>query len=723
MSRPARRHRRAPAGTDGRGDRGGILVFVLVTVAIVSMIAVPMLSYTSAVFRTGEVQSDRAQAIELADGGTWVALHREADLFTDCVGGALTSSLPGVSTTCTVLAEETLRPASDVPWEVAAVQVGKSVPAAFTTPRTWTNPNTASNAAAWLAPAADPSWTSLPKQGKVWLPNLPVQAVSDGAARDTTMQPGTFDPAYPSCRVFFPGTFTSPITISGPAYFTSGVYYFTEPITLRKGADVVVGNGSELGCTNDFEAVSFAQHVPDPLNMSGLGGTFVMGVRGRITVDDTAGTGDVSLTINQRYVSSEETSVKASSDIAIVSVNGQHAPYGTGEAEGQGLSVPGVLAVPASKVGTAGTPAATSAGYAASVLTPKPTPPDPPTGLVADDWRISNEGRIVVSWTKPNENGALITGYTARDSVSGKTCSPAAPTAPDTAVQPSCTIIGVPNGTRGRITVTATNAVGTSSPSAELVADEVMLSGSTKSPQVGAPTAPRTPTIGGAWSNGLEVRWAKPTSDGGAPITGYRVTATGVLATTPTVTCTAWWDELSCILPVGGTGRLLPGQGYDIDVVAVSREGTTERVSPAARAATNRIISAATGTAPTKTAAVAAPRVPSPILDLRTTTSTTRLDVSIGGYVAVPQGRIAVSAGNAARVSVHLTGGVVAGDIFVDPAPGRTPDDLIMRFDNPIAQKRIRLVSVASGPATARSDAVVQVNRSGSLAINSWIVQ
>ena len=70
-----------------------------------------------------------------------------------------------------------------------------------------------------------------------------------------------------------------------------------------------------------------------------------------------------------------------------------------------------------------------------------------------------------------------------------------------------------------------------------------------------------------------------------------------------------------------------------------------------------------------------------------------------------------------------MTGGIVAAEVFVDPDPGRIPSDLAITFDNPVAQKRIRLISTHSGKATATSEAIVQLNRSGSLAVNSWIVQ
>ena len=131
-------------------DQGGILVFVLVVVTIASLIVLPMLSYTSSVIRAGEVQSDRAQAIEFANGGAWVALANESALFDMCVGGPLQSSLPNVVTTCDVLETNTLRPAAEMPFDLATIHADSSVPAGFETAASYTNPNTAAAALAWL---------------------------------------------------------------------------------------------------------------------------------------------------------------------------------------------------------------------------------------------------------------------------------------------------------------------------------------------------------------------------------------------------------------------------------------------------------------------------------------------------------------------------------------------------------------------------------------------
>ena len=52
---------------------------------------------------------------------------------------------------------------------------------------------------------------------------------------------------FPTCKVFFPGTYTDPITINGPTYFTSGIYYFENEIKFIGGASAVIGLGAEAG--------------------------------------------------------------------------------------------------------------------------------------------------------------------------------------------------------------------------------------------------------------------------------------------------------------------------------------------------------------------------------------------------------------------------------------------------------------------------------------------
>ena len=77
-----------------RDDEGSIFVLVLVMTVIGALLVLPLLSYTMSVFRASTVESAKAESVEMARGGTWVALSNEGALFDMCVGGELPSSLP-----------------------------------------------------------------------------------------------------------------------------------------------------------------------------------------------------------------------------------------------------------------------------------------------------------------------------------------------------------------------------------------------------------------------------------------------------------------------------------------------------------------------------------------------------------------------------------------------------------------------------------------------------
>lgn len=739
---------------------------VLVMTVISSLIVVPVLTYTISVFRAQNVQIDKARAVELARGGTWVAISNEGDLYDGC-GGSMPSSLSGVSTSCDVLETTTLRQPEEVPYSVATVQANVGDGTRATVPpelsgallpeQVYTNPNNVDvDPTAWAAWLTTPDWSALTAGGKVWLPQLPTQATSSSGNRDQMMLPGTMDPAYSECRVFFPGTFNSAITLDGPTFFTPGVYYFTQPITIQRGADVSVGG---VGCTTVFEAIAGVPAVPDPLNISGLGGTFVLGGEARIVVDDSVGSGDISFTMNQRYVSDDESSVSASSSVSIITVNGAHAPFVGAEALGDDLLVNGVLAVPASTVDDptddpddpAGDPLAATKGYSPSIHTPKLLPPEPPTNVQIEGWQdptdpdcckdsgtsFTDHGGFTVTWTASDDNGLPVSNYVATASPGGQTCSPTpspdvdANGIPDLPLQTSCTISGLGDydatGTRisHTVTVVASNAVGDSAPSDPSTCDLAGLSScmdlrgtypSSQEPALAVPAPPTAPTLT-EYSDGLMVGWTPPTDDGGAPITGYTVLAAPSATAIPpavgtAVSCTAWWDETECLLPI--TDPLSVGP-YDIAIVANNAMGGSAPLNPSAA----YTFTLGGSPAPTRTLQTNSFPVPSPVIDVQLTSSAV-VDIDVAGYIAVPQGHVLIDAVDPAGKTVDLTGGMVAAQIRL----GTAPSGLQVEFANPIAQKRVRLRSTAtSGGYTAVSDAVLQVNRSGSVAINSWFVQ
>ncbi len=185
-----------------------------------------------------------------------------------------------------------------------------------------------------------------------------------------------------------------------------------------------------------------------------------------------------------------------------------------------------------------------------NAVTPR-TVPGAPTAVGATAGNAS----AAVSFTVPaSTGGSPITGYTvtATDSTTpgngGQTAS--GTTSP-------ITVPGLTNGDSYTFTVRATNAAGSSTPSSPSNAV-------TPSTVPGAPTDVAA-TAGNAQAT---VSWTAPSSDGGAPITGYAVTSTpgGRTCTVNALTCTV-------------TG-LVNGTAYTFTVTATSSRGTGAASQP-----------------------------------------------------------------------------------------------------------------------------------------------
>jgi hypothetical protein len=188
-----------------------------------------------------------------------------------------------------------------------------------------------------------------------------------------------------------------------------------------------------------------------------------------------------------------------------------------------------------------------------------PTAPDPPTNVSA----TAGNGSATVSFTPPaNDGGSPITSYTvtANDGTS------------QTDTQSPITVTGLTNGTAYTFTVTATNNVGTSSPSA---------ASNSVTPTAPA-TAPDPPTnVSATAGNGsATVSFTPPANDGGSPITSYTVTANDGTSQTDTQS------------PITVTG-LTNGTAYTFTVTATNGVGTS---SPSG--ASNSVTPTAPATAP-----------------------------------------------------------------------------------------------------------------------------
>jgi hypothetical protein len=128
--------------------------------------------------------------------------------------------------------------------------------------------------------------------------------------------------------------------------------------------------------------------------------------------------------------------------------------------------------------------------------------PDAPTAVTA----VKGNTTASVSFTPGSANGYAITGYTVTSSPAGGTDTNAAGTGT------THSITGLTNGTAYTFTVTATNALGTSSASS---------ASSTVTPS----TVPGAPTIGTATAGNTSasITFTAPVSTGGATITSYTV--------------------------------------------------------------------------------------------------------------------------------------------------------------------------------------------------------
>ncbi|MBD2863369.1 fibronectin type III domain-containing protein [Paenibacillus oceani] len=171
--------------------------------------------------------------------------------------------------------------------------------------------------------------------------------------------------------------------------------------------------------------------------------------------------------------------------------------------------------------------------------------PGAPTGAAA----AAGNGKATISFTPPaDDGGSPITGYTVTSSPGGLV---------ETGSASPITVTGLTNLTEYTFTVVATNAKGDSVPSAPTASV-------TPAAEPDAPTG-GTATAGNAQA---AVTFTPPASDGGSPITGYKVISSpgGKIGTGLTSTISVY--------------GLTNGTAYTFTVVAMNAIGSSEASAP-----------------------------------------------------------------------------------------------------------------------------------------------
>ncbi len=294
---------------------------------------------------------------------------------------------------------------------------------------------------------------------------------------------------------------------------------------------------------------------------------------------------------------------------------------------------------------------------------------------------------VGVSWTAPDSGGSAITGYSilSQDVATGTTT-----TTPVAAPATNGTVTGLTAGRSYSITVTASNSLGTSQPSAA----QIVVPGTLV-------TVPSAPTIGVAapGNTTASVAWTPPGSNGGSSISGYTVTAVNT-ASPADVQIKTVGSTTTTATVMGLTN----GQLYTLTVTAANGLGNS-----AASAPSNAVMPATLAAAPTVGSATAgnasvslswaAPAADggSPITGYRIT-AVNASNQQVGSTVV---------AGSATSGTVTgLTNGrSVAAKVAAINAIGDSPASAVSNYVTPVTVPDIPALGVSTGGV--KTDAVV----------------
>ena len=384
----------------------------MIIVILGSLVIIPLLTYAQVVTKSGKVQTTKAARAEATKAALRVALADPKALYDYCSensGLHTEAQLPtaelsvAVTSHCTTVKSATELAPSELRVPMTVVQAGATVPVGTVgTPYAGSGSSSISN---WLN---DTTTTST--GGKILLPELPSHSLTHPSSAGYTMPSWAGD-----CKVFFPGSYTDPVTISGttPVYFASGIYYFEKTVTFTGSANVVMGGGAYEGCTSDQDAAYNAINAPVQHNITGYGVTIVLGSTGRIVVDNSvAGTGP-HVYVNSRLVADTDVGSLPSRGVSIVSVNGTLDSDGDSSND---LEVSNLLKVPRSFATGVPPDDAASVGYKPSTLVPVAAPATQPSPIIEINLTTSSpatfwvpgyvavpQGRISISVADGNQ--------------------------------------------------------------------------------------------------------------------------------------------------------------------------------------------------------------------------------------------------------------------------------------------------------------------------------
>lgn len=761
-------------------DRGTVLILVLVLIVIAALIVIPLLTYATTVLRANHVLSDRTERLEAGKAGLRMALADTLDTWDRCENAGENTSqlLPSVTvnglnveTRCYWVAEQSALLPDQLRFGLVATQVGQEVPVELKGNR-FVPVSEPPDATEWIAQTTTESL-----ENQVWLPELPTHTTAIRSAAGFQMPTGDARPD--PCTVYFPGAYEDRLSLAGDVFFTSGVYYFKRPVEVLPDANVVVGDGTVLGCASSTEAALTAIGGPSAHNISGLGVTWMFGDEAKLVVTNEGATEATRLVFNRRYVAEDDgegNTVVTPRDISIVSVNGELDETVTPPVIVP-LHEPDLIDVPlhAADAVDAG---ALPPSLLPSILTPKPRAPDAIDQV--DVSVVPRSGALEVAWEPPLYDGGLpiIQYQVVVDGLIG--C--------ETSGATSCVVTGLTNGTSVNVSVTSSNERGESLPSSALAATPSASGGALAVP--GAPSIATGPTtedlqqtgmyyddalLGAPASRGVaHIAFVAPASTGGSPITGYDVTMTPLSPTPgtpvrcngdvgvdePDVDMTDAWrapdgalysPPLVCDFPdlditqtyefevgaINATGESLPSSTFVWDGMAAIDTSTPDDPltmdvdessdTPSGVIEDDELTQYIDAMERHLIHAGPPPRVgqpPIPIVDVRLVDAAD-VELFIPGYIAVPQGRVLIH--NPQGHELSMIGGILAAQYDVDDsraydAEGNLlPESVDLGFVETIIQRQFRIVSTVGGRTT--STAVVQINQTGAWAVNSWAVE